>query len=113
LDQAPAGQALEGGDLMADRRLHVPEPRGGAAERSLVCHGFERDQMTKLDARPPLARHARCDARTAVSSARPPAPNMSLTKGGEGGRGGGPPGRTAPGGLDPPPFWLPARRSPS
>ncbi len=67
LDQPPAGQAFQRRDLVADRGLDVAEPCGGASKRSLVRDSLERDEMAKLDARPPLARHARCDAAHASS----------------------------------------------
>jgi len=67
LDQATAGQPFERGDLMADRGLDVAEAGRGATERPLARDGFERDKMAKLDARPPLARHAGCDAVSARS----------------------------------------------
>ena len=50
-------QPLEGGDLVADRRLHVAEARRGAPERPFARDRVERDEVAHLDAGPPLACH--------------------------------------------------------
>ena len=44
--------ALEGGDLLADRRLGVAELEGGAAERARPGHRLERREVPHLDAEP-------------------------------------------------------------
>ncbi len=52
VDQAHADDALEGGNLMTNRRLRVPKSRGGAAERFLLSNRVEGGEMPKFDAEP-------------------------------------------------------------
>ncbi len=52
LDELLADDALERCDLLADRRLRVPELAGRAAERALGLERVESGQMAQLDAEP-------------------------------------------------------------
>ena len=52
LDELLPDDALEGGDLLAHRRLGVAELEGGAAERAGPGHGLECRQVPHLDAEP-------------------------------------------------------------
>jgi hypothetical protein len=49
-DELLSDDALERRDLLADRRLHVTEPGGGAPERALLGHRREGGQVPDLDA---------------------------------------------------------------
>ena len=50
-EQAEAGGALEGRDLLADRGLGVPELDSGANERAGLYDRLERNEVADLDAR--------------------------------------------------------------
>ena len=52
LDQLLADDALEGRDLLADRRLRVAQLDRRTAERALALDGVEGRQMAQLDAEP-------------------------------------------------------------
>ena len=49
-DELLSDDPLERRDLLADRRLHVAEPRGGTAKRALLGNSRERGQVANLDA---------------------------------------------------------------
>ena len=51
-DQADVHDPLERRDLLADRRLRVPELGRGASEGSFVGNCLERSQVPKLDTQP-------------------------------------------------------------
>ena len=55
LDQPLADQPLERGDLVADRRLDITEPRRGAPERAFARDRVERHEVPHLDPGPPFA----------------------------------------------------------
>ena len=59
VDQALPRQVLECRDLMADRRLHVPEARRSTAERPLTRNRVQRHEVSQLHSRPPFACHFR------------------------------------------------------
>ena len=52
LDELLPDDALEGRDLLADRRLGVAELEGGAAERARPGDRLERREVPHLDAEP-------------------------------------------------------------
>ena len=52
LDERLADDLLERRDLLADGRLRVAEPLGGAAERSLARNRAERGEVAQLDPEP-------------------------------------------------------------
>src|SRR5439155_24079223 len=78
-DPALADQAIDRGALVADRGLHVAQPRRRAPERAFPRHRVERDQVAHLDAGPPLACHERSDVRDAPLTVARAAPNPPLT----------------------------------
>ncbi len=49
LDQPVADDPLERGDLLADRRLRIPESRRGLAERALARDRFQSQEVPQLD----------------------------------------------------------------
>ncbi len=57
LEQAVADDRFECCDLVTHRRLHVAEAHSGGAERSLLCDGFEGEEMPKLNTQPALECH--------------------------------------------------------
>jgi hypothetical protein len=57
LDELLAHDPLQGGDLLADRRLCVAERGRGAAERRLTRDCLQRDQVAELDAEPTIRFH--------------------------------------------------------
>ena len=57
LDQPGADDALERGDLLADRGLRVAELVRGAPERPLVGDRLERGEVAELEARPAVRSH--------------------------------------------------------
>ena len=57
LDQALADDALEGRDLLADRRLGVAELLGRAAEAALRRNRLEGGQMPQFDSKPSIRFH--------------------------------------------------------
>ena len=57
LDELLADDALELGDLLADRRLCVAELARSTAERAVPRDGVERHQMAQLDACPSITFH--------------------------------------------------------
>ena len=59
LHELNADDSLERLDLLADRRLRVAEPLGGAAERPFFGHRLERGQMPDLDPEPSISSHDR------------------------------------------------------
>ena len=60
LDERLADDPLERRDLLADRRLRVSEPVGGASEGSLARDCVERGEMANLDAEPLIRLGDRC-----------------------------------------------------
>ena len=71
LDELLADRPLERGDLLADRRLRVPEPGARAVEGALLGHRLERGEVPELDPEPavgakqPPVAHARRPLRRA------------------------------------------------
>ena len=53
VEHRAADRALERGDLLADRRLRVPEAIGGLAEGALGGHRVERGEVAQLEAGEP------------------------------------------------------------
>ena len=61
LDQPLPDDALEGRDLLADRRLGVAELFRGAAERAVLRDRLQGDQMAQLESQPIIRFHDRFD----------------------------------------------------
>ena len=59
LDEALADDPLERRDLLADGRLRVAEPAGGAPEGVLRSERLQRRQMAHLDPEPAIRFHDR------------------------------------------------------
>ena len=57
LDELLPDDALEHLDLLADRRLGVAEPGGGATERRRLCDGLQGGEMPQFNAKPAIRLH--------------------------------------------------------
>ncbi len=62
VDEALADDALELGDLLADRGLRVAELAGRGVERAVPPHRVERHQVAQLDPSPSIAFHYRYES---------------------------------------------------
>ena len=71
-EQLDPDDALERADLLADGRLRVAEPLGGAAHRPRLGHGRQRAQVAQVDPRPvSRSGDARDDSPTCSAAAGP------------------------------------------
>jgi hypothetical protein len=59
MEEPLSDDPLELSDLLADRRLRVPELARCAAERARARDGFQRREMAQLDAQPVISSHDR------------------------------------------------------
>src|SRR5262249_51783949 len=74
VDEALADKALERRDLLADGRLRVPQPGGGAAEAALLGDRLQGRQVAQLDPEPMIRLHYRppsSEHHTSSTSAQP------------------------------------------